>query len=77
MKFLEKVRSLPERKRKIIFWSILIPLSVFLFFLYGKYVQLKLKEIKPEKIGEELEIQKLKEKLEKIPKIENLIPKTK
>jgi hypothetical protein len=75
MKFLEKIRGLPERERKIIFWTILIPLSIFLFFLYGKYVQLKLKEIKPEKIGEELEIQKLKEKLESLPKFE--IPKIK
>jgi hypothetical protein len=77
MKFLEKIRSLPEKERKIIFWAILIPLSILLFFLYGKYVQFKLKEIKSEKIGEELEIQKLKEKLEAIPKIENLIPKIK
>ncbi len=77
MKFLEKLRSLPEKERKIIFWVILIPFSFLLFFLYGKYVQLKLKEIKIEKIGEELEIQKLKEQLKSIQKIENIIPKIK
>ena len=75
MKFLEKTRSLPERERKIIFWLILIPLSTLLFFLYGKYVQFKLKAIKTEKISEEFRIPKIKEELEKIPKIEIPTPK--
>lgn len=75
MRFLEKLRSLPERKKKIIFWSVLIPFALFLFFLYGKYVQKKIKEISFEQIEKELEIQKLKENLGKIPKIE--IPKIK
>jgi len=75
MKFLEKTRSLPERERKIIFWLILIPLSILLFFLYGKYIQFKLKAIKTEKISEELQIPKFKEQLEKMPKIEIPTPK--
>jgi len=69
MRFLEKVRNLPERERKTIFWLILIPFAILLLFLYGKYIQAKLKEVKIEKIEEEFQIQKLKEQLEKMPKI--------
>lgn len=75
MNFLERVRNLPEKDKKIIFWSILIPVAILLFFFYGKYIQAKLKMIKTEKIEEEFQIPKLKEQLEKIPKIE--IPKIK
>jgi len=69
MRFLEKVRNLPERERKTVFWLILIPFAILLLFLYGKYIQAKLKEVKIEKIEEEFQIQKLKEQLEKMPKI--------
>lgn len=75
MKFLEKLRNLPERQRKIIFWSILIPFAIFLFFLYGKYVEKKIKEIDVGEIEKTFQIQKLKESFEKIPKFE--IPKIK
>jgi hypothetical protein len=39
MKILERIRKIPERKRKIIFWLVLIPIIIFSFFLYGKYIQ--------------------------------------
>lgn len=70
---IERIQKLPERKRKIIFWLILIPIVIFSFFLYGKYVQKKLSEIKIEKIKKEFKIPELKEEFKKIPKIE--IPK--
>lgn len=70
MKFLERIQKLPKGERKIIFWLILIPFAIFLFFLYGKYFQNKIKSIQAEKIGESFEFPKLQEQLKKIPKIE-------
>lgn len=68
MKFLEKIRSLPERKRKVIFWLFFLPLAFLLFFLYGKHLSIKLKEVKIEKMSEEFQIPELKKQLENIPK---------
>lgn len=75
MKILERIRKIPERKRKIIFWLVLIPIIIFSFFLYGKYIQKRLKEIKFERIKQEFQIPKLEEEFKKIPKIE--VPKIK
>lgn len=64
MNLLQKIRKLPERKRKIILWSSIIAMSAVLLFFYVRNVQKKLGEFKTED---------LKEGLNKLPSFE--IPK--
>lgn len=64
MSLLQKIRKLPERKRKIILWSSIIAISAVLLFFYVRNVQKKLGEFKTED---------LKEGLNKLPSFE--IPK--
>lgn len=64
MSLLQKIRKLPERKRKIILWSSIIAISAVLLFFYARNVQKKLGEFKTED---------LKEGLNKLPSFE--IPK--
>jgi len=70
MEILNKIQKLPETKRKIILWLIMIMLAVLLFKFYlGFYIkdfQKKLKYINKEKIRAELQIPKLEEELRKI-----------
>lgn len=73
MKFLEKIQNLPERKRKIILWLIIIIIGLALFVFWAKNFQRKLKSFEKEKFKEELQLPSFQEKLKEIPKIE--IPK--
>lgn len=68
-----KIRGLPERERKIIFWAVIIVLALALSSFYIKNVQKKVADVGLEKTKEELQIDSLEEIFEKIPKIE--IPK--
>jgi len=70
---LEKLQSLPENKRRIILWSIVIILSLGLFFAWLQILKQKLSQIEKEKIKEGLGIPQIQEKLKEMPKIE--IPK--
>jgi len=64
--FFKKIQNLPERKRKIIFWLLMVIISLSLVFFYIKNVQKKLKSLKIEESKKQIP------KLE-MPKIE--IPK--
>jgi len=70
MNFLQKLQNLPERKRKIIFWLIVIIIGIFLFFGWVKSLETKIKSFKTEKIKEELKIPKLEEELKGLQKFE-------
>lgn len=50
MTLLEKVRALPDSQRKIIFWLILIIVSLLLLFLWARRAKVQLEELKGEEI---------------------------
>jgi len=52
--FLKKIQGLPERKRKIIFWLLIVIISLSLVFFYIKNVQKKLKTFKIEESKKEI-----------------------
>jgi hypothetical protein len=61
---------LPEEKRKIIFWLIVVIVGIFLLIWWVKNLQTHLKGFEPEKIKEELQLPKLEEELKNLPKFE-------
>ncbi len=63
MKILDKVQGLPDKRKKIIVWVVLIITAVFLFKLYVQNMQEKVRNIEGEKIKQELQIPKLQEEL--------------
>lgn len=65
MDFLKKLQNLPEKKRKIILWTVVIILGLFISFFVIKNLQKKLEDFKAEDLKNELNLDKLD-----IPKIE-------
>jgi len=70
---LTKIQGLPESKKKIIFWLVMIFIGWGLFTFYIKNIQKRLKNFEPEKFKEELKLPSFEKELESLPKIE--IPK--
>lgn len=70
MNVLEKIRSLPEKERKMILWSVVIIIGGILLFFYAKNIQQKISEFKGEDLEKQLKIPELKEELSKLPKVE-------
>lgn len=68
-----KIRGIPERERKIVFWIIMIILALTLSTFYIKYIQEKVANIGLEKTKEELQINSLDEILNKVQEVK--IPK--
>jgi len=66
---LPKIQNLPEHKRKIIFWIIIIILALFLLGFYIKNIQKRLKSIEPEELKKEVQLPSLETELKKILKI--------
>ena len=62
MKFLKKIQGLPEMKRKIIFWTILILASSLVFWFWFRQAIRILENLEKERIFENIET----------PKTENL-----
>lgn len=54
MSFLEKIRNLPESQRKIIFWLILITISLLLLFFWIKRAKLTLEKLKKAEIEKQI-----------------------
>ncbi len=73
MDFLKKLQKLPESKRKIILWAVVITFALSLFIWWVRDIQKLLKNFQKEKIKEELRLPALKEELKEIPKFE--VPK--
>ena len=70
MKFIERMQSLPEEKRKAIFWLIVIIVGISLLIWWAKNLETRIKSFKSEKIKEELQLPKLEEELKSLPKFE-------
>jgi len=70
MNFLRKLQNLPELKRKIIFWLVIIFISLGLLFLWTQITQMRLKSFKIEKLKEELKIPQFEEELRGLQKFE-------
>jgi len=70
MKFLEKLRNLPERQRKIILWSVVIIIGILLFIFYIKSLKLRSESKSYEEIREQLKIPEFQERLKELPGIE-------
>jgi len=66
MNFLRRIQSLPESRKKIILWSVIIVIGLALFILWIKNAQEKLKIFQ----GGGLNLPSLKEELKGMPKIE-------
>ena len=59
MEFFEKIRSLPETKRKIIFWIIVVVVGGVLGHFWLGDLQEKIKNFEIEKFQKELKLPKL------------------
>jgi len=70
MKFVERLQNLPEEKRKIIFWLIVIIIGLGLLFWWGRITKIRIKSFEPEKFGEELRLPQFEEELEELQKLE-------
>ena len=67
MNLLEKIRGLSETKRKIILWTGMIALAVFLFSWYVKSAKQILSSLDKEGIQKGLNLPNLGEELDKLP----------
>ena len=68
--FLHKLQNLPEKTKKIILWTAVIIIGLFLFIWWAKNLEEKIKTFQEEGILEqfgETEIEEKIEKLENIP----------
>lgn len=54
MNIFEKLRALSEKKRKLIFWSVLIILSIFFLILWASKARTKLEQFKLEELKERI-----------------------
>lgn len=69
MNFLDKLQSLPAKKRKLILWIIIAILAVFLFLIYIQNIQKRIKYNNGKQLKEELQIDKLEERLKDLPEL--------
>jgi len=65
--FLKKIQSLPESKRKMIFWFIIIVLGITLFIFYIKGVDKKIKSLQGGMFSQQMNIDGLKENFNNVP----------
>ena len=70
MNIVDKIRNLPESKRKVILWVIIIILAAGLLTWWVKNLQQRLKSFKTEELKEQLKLPSFKEELEGMPKLE-------
>ena len=70
MDILNKLQGLPEKRKKIILWAIMIVVAIFLLKFYVQNIQRGIKSIDGEKIKEELRIPELEQDLRELPKFE-------
>lgn len=71
MNFLEKIRALPEAKRKIILWTIMVAVAALLLFFYIKTVKQKMADLSGENVKKSLNLPDIKKELDdKLPRFE-------
>ena len=66
---LGKIQKLPESRRKIILWIVIIIIGLTLLNFWLKNFQEKLKGFEMEKFKQELKIPSLEKELKNLPKI--------
>jgi hypothetical protein len=74
MNFLEKIQGLPERKRKIILWTVMVVLAASLLAWYIKTIKQKLNDFSGENLKKGLNLPDFEKELDNLPKFES--PKT-
>jgi hypothetical protein len=70
MNFLEKIQNLPAGKRKFILWFLLVIIALLMFYFYGKDVSARLKNLTGENFKKGLNLDKLKEGFDQMPKLQ-------
>jgi len=70
MDFLRKLRALPETKRKMILWIVVVIVGLIFSFFWFKNLQNKLENFKKEEFKEKLNLQKLEMPKIEMPEIE-------
>ncbi len=70
MNVLHKIQNLPESKRKIILWIVVIVIGLLLFTWWIRNSQIKLKSFEIKKFKEELKIPSFGEELKNLPGLE-------
>ncbi len=73
MSFLDKIRKLPEKKRKMIAIGIVIILGIIMFSAWAMFSLKRAGQFKTDQLWQDLKIDKLKEDVEQdLPKMEGL-----
>ncbi|MBU0547114.1 MAG: hypothetical protein ABH876_00960 [Patescibacteria group bacterium] len=70
MKNFKSIQDLPEQKRKIILWTIMVLTGLSLLIIYIKGAREKIENLEIEKFKEEIQLQSLEEELGNLLKIE-------
>ena len=70
MSILNKIQNLPESKRKIILWIIVVIIGIGLLSWYAKNFQQRLKSFQTEEFRKQLQLPSLEKELKGFPKIE-------
>ena len=70
MNTLEKIQNLPETKRKIIFWCLIVIIALVLLFFVVNNLKKGLAELETENLKEELKIPSLEEELQDLPQLD-------
>jgi uncharacterized membrane protein YvbJ len=66
---LQEIQNLPEQKKKIILWSVIIIIGVILLSFWFNNLQKKIKSFEMEELKEDLEIPSLEEELKNLPEL--------
>jgi hypothetical protein len=70
MPFLAKLQKLPESKRKIILWAIMILVAILLFFFWIKSSQERMRSFRQQEFIEKLQVPDFKKELKQMPQSE-------
>ena len=70
MNIKEMIDNLSDRKRKIIFWLIIILVGLSLLIVWLKTTEMRLKRFRAEKLEKELNLPLFRKNLENLPKFE-------
>ena len=73
--FLRKLQNLPEKTKKLILWTAVIIIGLFLFIWWIKNLEEKIKIFQKEGFLEQFEETEIKEKIKKLEDIPNEITK--
>jgi ABC-type phosphate/phosphonate transport system permease subunit len=67
--FKQKIQNLPEKKRKMILWTVMILIGLALAIFYVKDLSKRFQDINLENFKEDIQVQFLEKELKDIPVI--------